>query len=119
MGTARADRTAELGAMANTPLSGPEKLSTLVLVSGFVRNAATLSADVAAAHQAGGPSPTYGAILSQLIDPEHYPAIHRAIAAGTLDDDDGADFDADFDYGLERILDGVDALIRRKRRHRS
>ena len=36
------------------------------------------------------------------------------IASGEFDDDD--DFNAVFDYGLERILDGIDALIRRKRR---
>jgi hypothetical protein len=37
------------------------------------------------------------------------------IASGQFDDD-ADDFDAVFDYGLERILDGIDALIRRKRR---
>jgi AcrR family transcriptional regulator len=107
-----------LQAMANTPLAEPEKLSTLLLISGFVRNAATLSADMAAAHEAGAPAPTYGSILSRLTDPEHFPAIHRAIASGTLDDDEEPNFDADFDYGLERILDGVDAAIRRRRRAR-
>ncbi len=108
---------AALDAMAAIPLSEPEKLSTLLLITGFVRNEATLSADVAAAaHQAGPPSLSYGAILSQLTDASHFPAVHRAIASGTLDDDDAGDFDADFDYGLERILDGIDAQIRRKRR---
>lgn len=105
-----------LDAMAGIPLSEPEKLSTLLLITGFVRNEATLSADIAAARQAGAPSLTYGAILSQLTDASSFPAVHRAIASGTLDDDDADDFDADFDYGLERILDGIDALIRRKRR---
>jgi AcrR family transcriptional regulator len=104
-----------LEAMTDTPLSEPEKLSTLLLIGGFVRNAATLSADMAAAGQAGAPAPTYGSILSRLTDPEHFPAIHRAIASGTLDDDEELSFDADFDYGLERILDGVDVAIRGKR----
>jgi AcrR family transcriptional regulator len=111
---------AALAAMAGTPLAEAEKLSTLLLISGFVRNEATMSADIAAAAQAAAqpPSLTYGAILSQLADAEHYPAVHRAIAAGSLDDDDNepGSFDADFDFGLERILDGIDALIRRKRR---
>ena len=98
---------AALDAMAGVPLSEPEKLSTLLLITGFVRNEATLSADVAAARQAGTPSLTYGAILSRLTDASHFPAVHRAIASGTLDDDDADDFDADFDYGLERILDGM------------
>jgi len=107
---------AALEGMTATPLSEPEKLSTLLLISGFVRNAATLTADISAAHRADATSPTYGTILSQLTDPERFPSIHQAIASGTLDDDDDPNFDTDFDYGLERILDGVDALIRRRRR---
>jgi AcrR family transcriptional regulator len=105
---------AALEAMAETPLSEAEKLSTLLLISGFVRNEATLSSDIAAARGAEPPSDTYGAILSELADPAHFPALHRVIASGEFDDDD--DFDGVFDYGLERILDGIDALIRRKRR---
>jgi hypothetical protein len=71
---------------------------------------------IAAARHTGAPSLTYGAILSRLTDASNFPAVHRAIASGTVDDDDADDFDADFDYSLERILDGIDALIRRKRR---
>jgi AcrR family transcriptional regulator len=107
---------AALEAMTDTPLSEPEKLATLLLISGFVRNEATLSTDIAAAREAVTPSHTYGAILSQLTDPAHFPAVHRAIASGTFDDDDADDFDAVFDYGLERILDGINALIHSKRR---
>lgn len=104
---------AALDAMADTPLSEPEKLSTLLLISGFVRNDATLTADIAAGRQAEPPSLTYGAILSRLADPTRFPAVHRVIASGSFDDDD-EDFDADFEYGLGRILDGVDALIAKK-----
>jgi AcrR family transcriptional regulator len=107
---------AALDAMAGIPLSEPDKVSTLLLITGFVRNEATLSADIAAGRRAGAPSLAYGAILSRLTDADRFPAVHRAIASGTLDDDDADDFDADFDYGLERILDGIDALIRRTRR---
>jgi hypothetical protein len=53
---------AALEAMADTPLSEPEKLSTLLLISGFVRNEATLNSDIAAARAAVPPSHTYGAI---------------------------------------------------------
>lgn len=104
---------AALQALTDTPLSEPEKVSTLLLISGFVRNSATLTADVAAARRAGVKLPSYGSILSQLTEPERFPGVHRVIASGTFDDDDDPAFDPDFDYGLERILDGVDALIRR------
>jgi AcrR family transcriptional regulator len=105
---------AALEAMADTPLSEPEKLATLLLISGFVRNAATLSTDIAAARNAATPTHTYGEILSELTDRTHFPAVHRAIDSGTFDDDDPDDFDATFDYGLERILDGIEALINRE-----
>jgi AcrR family transcriptional regulator len=105
-----------LDAMADTPLSEPEKISTLLLISGFARNGATLSTDITAARQAAPPAQSYGAILSQLVDPTRFPAVCRAIASGTFDDDDADDLDTDFDYGLQRILDGIDTLIRHKRR---
>jgi AcrR family transcriptional regulator len=105
---------AALDAMTDTPLSEPEKLATLLLISGFVRNEATLTADIAAGLNAATPSHSYGEILSELTDPAHFPAVHRAIASGTFDDDPD-DFDAGFDYGLERILDGIEALINLKR----
>ena len=48
--------------------------------------------------------------------PSSFPALHRAIASGSLDDPD--DIDAEFNFGLERILDGVAALMATKRRRR-
>ena len=59
--------------------------------------------------------PGYGAMLARLADPP-FPALHQAVASGALDDDD--DIDIEFDFGLERILDGIDVLIRRERKPR-
>jgi AcrR family transcriptional regulator len=103
---------AALSSLRDTPLSEPEKLSTLLLVSGFVRNDSTLNADITAGAADRPAAMTYGAILSQLADAEHFPAVHRAIASGTLDDED-EDFESDFEFGLERILDGIGLLIER------
>lgn len=111
-----------LRALGDAPLSEQDKLSCILLISGFVRNDATLTADFAAgaagAAAAGGVAgatddsarPRYGTVLSHLINPVDFPALHRAIASGALDDDD--DIDAEFNFGLGRILDGIDALIR-------
>ena len=106
---------AALSSLRDTPLSEQEKLSTLLLVSGFVRNDATLNADLAAGAAERPATMTYGAILSQLADAEHFPAVNRAIASGTLDDED-EEFESDFSFGLERILDGVGLLIERATR---
>ena len=101
-----------LAALAGTPLTEQEKLSSVLLVSGFVRNEATLAADFAAA--AGGEQvmPGYGRLLGRLTSAEQFPSLHEAIASGSLDDPD--DPDAEFTFGLERILDGVAALIATK-----
>jgi AcrR family transcriptional regulator len=107
-----------LMALAPTPLSEQEKLSTVLLVSGFVRNEATLNLDLAAGAATGavggGPSegqimPTYAKMLAALIEHGDFPALENAIASGALEDED--DPDTEFRFGLERILDGVAGLI--------
>jgi hypothetical protein len=103
-----------LRALAETPLSEQDKLSAMLLVSGFVRNDATLTADFSAPAAAGAADaqavmPGYGAVLSRLIEAAEFPALNRAIASGALDDAD--DIDVEFNFGLTRILDGVEVLI--------
>ena len=53
--------------------------------------------------------PGDGPALARLIGDRPFPALHRAIASGALDDDD--DIDAEFNFGLERILDGLEVLV--------
>ena len=103
-----------LRTLNNTPLSEQEKLSCILLVSGFVRNDATLTADLAVG--ADPVMPGYGTVLSRLTNADDFPALHRAIASGALDDED--DINAEFTLGLERILDGIDTLIRANARPR-
>jgi len=102
---------ATLQCLANTPLTEDQKLSTVLLVSGHVRNEATLSADIAAASGGQPVMPGYGSLLRRLTTAERFPALHRAIDSGSLDDDD--DLDTEFNFGLERILDGIESLIDR------
>jgi AcrR family transcriptional regulator len=101
---------AALRALSNTPLSEQEKLSSILLVSGFVRNDATLTADFATGGSGEPGVPRYGTMLSQLIDAAQFPSLHQAIASGALDDED--DINNEFNFGLERILDGIEELIR-------
>ncbi len=100
-----------LRALRETPLSEQQKLSTVLLVSGFVRNDVTLDLDLAAG--AGGEQvmPTYARMLGALIEGGDFPALADAVASGALSDED--DPDSEFEFGLERILDGVAALIAR------
>ena len=104
-----------LRTLTETPLSEQEKLSTVLLVSGFVRNDATLDLDMAAgaAGSGGGQMMSmYARMLGALIEGGDFPALADAVASGALEDED--DPDSEFEFGLERILDGVAALIARQ-----
>jgi hypothetical protein len=51
----------------------------------------------------------YGRMLARLIDGERFPALAEVSAAGVFGAG-GGEPGADFDFGLARILDGVEAL---------
>jgi AcrR family transcriptional regulator len=111
-----------LRCLRDTGLAEGEKLSVMLLVTGYVRNWATLEADLTEAARASGSSveaamPGYGRVLAKLTDAERFPALHAVIAAGVFDEpDDPEDPDAEFRFGLERVLDGIDALVRARAR---
>lgn len=101
-----------LRSLAGTGLTEPEKLSVILLVSGYVRNEATLAADL---ETASGPiMPTWGRQIARLTDPERFPALHAALGSDAVARDD--DPDDEFIFGLERVLDGTDALVRSRQR---
>ena len=100
-----------LRALRGTPLSEQHKLSTVLLVSGFVRNDVTLDLDLAAGAGDQQVMPTYARMLGALIEGGDFPALADAVASGALEDED--DPDSEFEFGLARILDGVAALIAR------
>ena len=58
-------------------------------------------------------TPNAMAWLTRLTDPERFPALHAVIAAGVFDEPD--DGDVDFSFGLERVLDGIETLIEKRR----
>jgi AcrR family transcriptional regulator len=106
---------AGLRSLRDTGLTEAEKLSVFLLLSGYMRNEATLAADLAAAAAAAGSAeqeamPAYGRLLARLTDAQRFPALTAVIAAGVFDHDD--DPEDEFIFGLERILDGIDALVR-------
>jgi AcrR family transcriptional regulator len=101
-----------LAAMTDTPLTEQEKLSSVLLLSGFVRNDVTLALDFAEASDGAPQMPGYGRLLGRLTSAADLPSLHRAIASGSLDDPD--DPDIEFDFGLARILDGIAVLMATK-----
>ena len=110
-----------LAALAGTGLPDWDKLSIMTTLTGYVRNAAQLSNDLARANWDTGAEARYGRLVAELVEVDRFPALHAAIEAGlfgTGDEppqpDQPADLDADFRFGLGIILDGVQALIDRR-----
>jgi AcrR family transcriptional regulator len=101
-----------LARLRGTGLAENEKLSVIMLLSGFVRNWAGLTAGIRAAGDRRAPI-RYGSALTRLIDERRFPAVAAAIAAGAIDDERD-DADAEFDFGLDRVLDGVEALMNKR-----
>jgi hypothetical protein len=63
---------------------------------------------------AGEANLTYARRLKLLADPERFPAIAGNLAARPTSDFD-VDYDADdFSFGLDTVLDGIQALITRR-----
>lgn len=110
-----------LACLRDTRLAESEKLSVLLLVNGFVRNEATLADDLRSAARAAGSAAgetgqgseagrsAYGALLETLIDAARFPALSALIAARVFEGPDVPD--ADFEFGLERLLDGIAVLV--------
>lgn len=104
-----------LASLAGTSLTETQKASVIMLISGYVRTEAVTGADIARAITSSGLSPddwmaSYGRMLAKLTDPVRFPAITKFIAAGVFDVHDGPD--DEFIFSLERILDGIEALVR-------
>ncbi|MEU5657368.1 TetR/AcrR family transcriptional regulator [Streptomyces sp. NPDC047737] len=105
-----------LQAMEGTGLSEADKISVILLISGHVRNEALLMSDIAAAVEAKGVPPRevmaqWERTVRRLVDPVRHPALTRLLDAGVMDEPDAPDYD--FVFGLERLLDGVEVLIRK------
>ncbi len=107
---------AGLCCLRETLLQDEERLSTILLLSVFVRGAASIARDLAEATQAtvsgGGSGASYGHVLAQVLDPERFPEVARMMKTNAFDD--GAGMGQEFEFGLERILDGVAVAIARR-----
>ena len=113
---------AGLQALAGTGLDWADKLGVLMLIGGYVRQATLLAQDLGGgcerssrARQAA--EQRYGRAMQSLIDPQRYPETARLLASGLFERPHAtrgrSPADPDFRFGLDCILDGVDAVIRR------
>ncbi|WP_371617289.1 TetR/AcrR family transcriptional regulator [Streptomyces sp. NBC_00454] len=103
-----------LAAMAGTGLRESEKLSTIILIGGLVRNEATMAADMMEAIVKSGVSPDqvvgqYVRMLRLLTGPDTHPAVTRLLESDAFTGSDEPDFQ--FRFALGRLLDGLAELI--------
>jgi hypothetical protein len=61
--------------------------------------------------------PAWAELLQRVTDAETFPALHAALGSEAFARDD--DPDDEFVFGLERVLDGVEALIAARSRSTS
>ncbi|MFJ7491212.1 TetR/AcrR family transcriptional regulator [Streptomyces sp. NPDC097727] len=108
-----------LQALEGAGLSAGEEVSVILLVGGFVRNEALLMSDLAAAVAARGiPAQKvmeeYARTLDRLVDPGRHPSLSRLLKSEVMGTPDEPDHE--FSFGLERVLDGVEALVEARAR---
>ncbi|MFI5764624.1 TetR/AcrR family transcriptional regulator [Streptomyces sp. NPDC051563] len=103
-----------LAAMAGAALREGEKVSAIILIGGLVRNEATMVADMMDAIVKAGVSPDqvlgqYVRTLRLMTAPDTHPGVTRLLESDAFSGADEPDFQ--FRFGLDRILDGLAALI--------
>ncbi|GGR33676.1 TetR/AcrR family transcriptional regulator C-terminal domain-containing protein [Agromyces mediolanus] len=94
------------------PLSDGEKMSALLLLTAYVRATSAQERDLSAAGADGADASGSAAFaaLAELVTPERFPSLSPLFAAGGYvppPEEVEEDADADFTFGLERILDGL------------
>jgi AcrR family transcriptional regulator len=104
-----------LTSLRGTGLTTNEKISVVMLLSGYVRNTEATFHGIAEAVAAAASTEdqmmaTYSDVLRKVIDPERFPAVAAAVQEGVFDAADSVD--GEFVFGLDRVLDGVDVLVR-------
>lgn len=97
-----------LGVLSGSGLSGREAVYVYLTVEGYVSGAAKASVEGARVEKESGISDEqwwtlYGPLVYEYTDPERYPTL-TGLSWDWEDDP--------FEFGLQRVLDGVDALVR-------
>ncbi|MGP4093267.1 TetR/AcrR family transcriptional regulator [Nonomuraea sp. KM90] len=108
-----------LAALDGTGLDDGEKINVASALTGYALTDAalvqTMGTGFAEFDESGIDSPfDYGEVLAEVLDPETYPALSAAVRGGVMHGADSWADDADFRFGLDLLLDGVEQLIARR-----
>lgn len=108
-----------LETLDGTGLTDADKLRVIGLLSSYTLSEARMAHDAARAaaraNEAGAPTSgaqSFEALLRQLVDQETYPLLYKLAWSKELGDDpSGFNEQEEFLFGVDRILDGAEALI--------
>jgi AcrR family transcriptional regulator len=103
-----------LECLRETRLDEGQKMSVILLISGYARNQTIMEAQLIEGVRSSGRTEQeamadYGRIMGLLVDPQRFPELAKVIASGVMSKAD--DMAEEFEFGLERILDGIGALV--------
>jgi AcrR family transcriptional regulator len=101
-----------LAPLGETSLPEQDKAHLILMINGYVFWQARLEVELApgTGDAATDPLVAYITVMHTLVD-DRWPAVRRAVEGGVFDDEQDTR-DADFEFGLARILDGVEAMLR-------
>jgi AcrR family transcriptional regulator len=107
---------AGLRIMAKLDLDAQERLRAVLLVDAYTRGFARVSVGLAQEQRRTGANRAeldrvYASIFEKIVAGGEYPALAEAVAAGGFEP--GTDIEEDFEFGLHRTLDGIEAFVRR------
>lgn len=107
-----------LAAMDGTGLTDQDKLRIIGLISSYTLSDARMAHDATRAAARAGPATagqagSFEALLRLLVDERHYPRLYRLAWSGAGQPDAAQDEHTEFLFGIDRILDGTQALIDR------
>lgn len=107
-----------LQGMQKFPISGYAKMSIILLLSSYARACGILQRDMDRALSSGTSLDefsgfSYSAALKELVTPERFPYLHPLVMSGeyTSENEAESDIGNDIEFGLERILDGVEHYL--------
>lgn len=111
-----------LRTMRNLPLNDYEKMSIVLLLSGYARWCGIITKDMNMAIKAGKSMDAfsgldYSSTLKKLVTPDQFPDLYPVLMSGAYTEENKGENTVgdDFDFGLERILDGIEYYLTLKK----
>ncbi|MFD1936519.1 TetR/AcrR family transcriptional regulator [Nonomuraea mangrovi] len=98
-----------LGPLSRAGLDRAELIPMATFISGAVRGLARAATELDPAAAAA-----YGQVLARHVDPGRFPVLSSLMAEDGLVEDDGGDLTPSVHHGMNRLLDGIEALRDRR-----